>query len=69
MRIRKSSKVIIIYVSKKQLKHLFLYEIIIGSIGYWMFKFDDDFFSEVTGFTGSMILPLIAKKVNPKKAY
>lgn len=65
---RKSSKVIIIYVSKKQLKHLFLYEIIIGSIGYWMFKFDDDFFSEVTGFTGSMILPLIAKKVNPKKS-
>ncbi|MFP7223913.1 hypothetical protein SFC42_12530 [Priestia filamentosa] len=68
MRMRKSSKVIIIYVSKKQLKHLFLYEIIIGSIGYWMFKFDDDFFSEVTGFTGSMILPLIAKKVNPKKS-
>ncbi|RAS86370.1 hypothetical protein [Priestia endophytica] len=68
MSMRKSSKIIIIYVSKRQLKHLFLYEVIIGSIGYWMFKFGDDFFSEVTGFTGSMVLPLIAKKVNLQKS-
>ncbi|WP_269773981.1 hypothetical protein [Bacillus siamensis] len=59
----KPTKVIIISLSKKQLKEFFFFEIIIGSTGYWIFKYKNNLFFECIGLAGSILCPLLSKKI------
>ncbi|AZV49377.1 hypothetical protein ACUUYQ_14695 [Bacillus halotolerans] len=65
----KPSKVIIISLSKKQLKEFLFFEIIIGSTGYWIFKYKNNIFFECTGLAASILCPLLFKKMISKNKF
>lgn len=62
----KPTRVLIISLSKKQLKEFLFFEMIIGSTAYWIFKYKNNIFYECTGLAGSILCPFLFKKVISK---
>ncbi|MDT2047330.1 MULTISPECIES: hypothetical protein [Bacillaceae] len=69
MRIVKPSKILITSVSKKQITNVLLYDCCIGTLGYFIGKYDQQLIYELTGILGSILLPKAMKSLLLRSEY
>ncbi|MBN8253227.1 hypothetical protein [Priestia flexa] len=69
MRIVKPSKILITSVSKKQITDTLLYDCCIGTLGYFICKYNQRLIFEVTGILGSILLPKAMKRLLLRSEY
>ncbi|MCY8331377.1 hypothetical protein MOC47_21735 [Bacillus spizizenii] len=65
----KLTRILIISLTKKQLKEFLIFEMIIGSTAYWIFKYKNNVFYECIGLAGSILCPFLLKKVISKNKF
>ncbi|WP_220473450.1 hypothetical protein, partial [Priestia flexa] len=63
------SKILITYVSKKQITDTLLYDCCIGTLFYFICKYDQRLIFEVTGILGSILLPKAMKRLLLRSEY
>ncbi|MFB6764510.1 hypothetical protein [Bacillus altitudinis] len=59
----KTNKTIIFAITKKDVYLFFFYDLFIATLVYYLFKIKPTMFYECLGMTGSILCPLLMKKV------